>query len=110
MLKLILFFLLASFGSFLQNNLQFINNWWRDKHVLTVLIFSIPVSLLYIKCHEFIMSNTNSLFKTKFIFFSASNVILAFYAFIFFKENIFSLKNIMCLFLSLLILLIQIKL
>lgn len=109
MIYYIVIFIIASLCTFLQSNLQFINEWWKDKHALAVIIFSIPTSYLFIKCHQHVMNITHSVMTTKFIFFSMSNLLLTLFAYIFFNENCFNIKNLVCLFLSSIILIIQIK-
>lgn len=109
MLPLILY-TLGSVGVFFQNNLQFINPYFKGKDYLVILVFSIPISICYLKAWTYFVEYTGSLWSAKFTFFILSYLIFPVLGYFFLNENPFTIKNIICIVLSLTIVLVQYKL
>ena len=110
MLKAVLIFMMGSTFAFLQNNMQFINPAWKDKALIIALIFSIPTSLCYIHSYGFFVNQFESAWSGKFILFGISYILSPVLIYIFLGESPFNLKTMLCMFFSLLIVTIQVKL
>ncbi len=103
-------YVLGSTGVFFQHNLQFINDWWKDKTTLNVLIFSIPVGFFYLKAWTYFVHELGSVWSARFCFFGFSYLVFPLLAYVFLNETPFTLKTALCTILSIVIILIQYKL
>ena len=106
----LLFYVLGSIGVFLQHNLQYINDYWKGKDILAVLIFSFPVGYFYLKSWTYFVDMSGSVWAARFMFFAMSYLIFPFLAYAFLSESPFTLKNAICILLSVLMILVQYKL
>jgi hypothetical protein len=106
----LLCYIIGSAGVFFQHNLQFINDWWKDKTVLNVFIFSIPIGFLYLRAWTYFVTELGSVWSARFLFFGLSYLVFPILAYVFLNETPWSLKTILCTFLSVVIILIQYKL
>jgi hypothetical protein len=106
----LLTYFIASIGVFFQQNLQYIYPWWKDKPLLTTLIFSIPVGYCYLTSWTYFTNTLGSVWSTRFLFFGFSYLIFPILAYNFLNETPFTLKTLLCTFLSVIIILIQYKL
>jgi len=96
---------------FLQHNLQFINDYFKDKTHMLILTSSIPISYLYLYAWtHFVNTNNGSVWSARFIFFGLSYFIHPIMAYVFLNESPFTLKTLLCTLLSIIILAIQFKL
>jgi hypothetical protein len=109
MAKALIYYLLASTGVFFQHNIQYIYPWWRDKYLLTALIFSIPIGFSYLKAWTYFVDATGSVWTTRFIFFGLSYLVFPLTAYFFIGESPLTLKTLICTLLSILIILVQYK-
>jgi len=110
MIKAVLIFMLGSTLAFLQNNMQFINPGWKDKALITALIFSIPTSLCYIHSYGYFVNQYESAWSGKFILFGISYILSPLLIYTFLGESPFNLKTMLCVLLSFIIVVIQVKL
>ena len=110
MYKALIFYFLGASCVFFQHNLQFINDWWKDKPVLTVLVFSFPIGIFYLKAWTYFVEYYNSVWSTRFLFLGLSYAIFPVLAYVFLNETPFTLKNGISVLLALIIILIQYKL
>jgi hypothetical protein len=111
MTKALIAYFLGSSFVFLQHNLQFINECFKDKQHLLILSMSIPISYLYFYAWTyFVVQNGGSVWSARFVFFGLSYFTHPILAYAFLGETPFSLKTILCTLLSVFILLIQYKL
>ena len=108
MAKALIYYLLAATGVFFQHNIQYIYPWWRDKYLLTALIFSVPVGFFYIKTWTYFVDVTGSVWSARFIGSSTGFVIFPILTWFMLGESMFTTKTMLCLSLSILIILIQI--
>ena len=106
----LLCYLIGSAGVFFQHNLQFINPWWKNKEVLNVLIFSIPIGFFYLKSWTYFVETLGSVWSARFLFFGLSYLIFPILAYTFLNETPWTVKTILSTLLSILIIVIQYKL
>tara|TARA_Y100001954_G_C15269039_1_gene341136 strand:+ start:129 stop:464 length:336 start_codon:yes stop_codon:yes gene_type:complete len=111
MIKALAAYFIGSACVFLQHNLQFINDYFKDKTHLLILATSIPISYLYLYAWTYFVNNNNgSVWSARFIFFGLSYFVHPVMAYVFLNESPFSAKTALCTLLSVFILLIQYKL
>ena len=48
MIKGILIFILGQTLAWFNLNLQFMNDWWRERPVFTILVFSFPIGVMFL--------------------------------------------------------------
>lgn len=106
----LILYLIGSVGVFLQQNLQYINSYWKGKDLLTVLIFSFPVGYCFLKSWTFLVETTGSTWSARFIFFGLSYLTFPFLAYYLLGEQTFTFKNILCATLSVAIIIVQYRL
>ena len=111
MIKALFAYILGSTFVFLQHNLQFINEYFKDKTHILILTMCIPISYLYFYSWTyFVNTNNGSVWTARFLFFGLSYLVYPIMAYVFLSESPFTLKTILCTALSLVIILIQYKL
>ena len=103
-----LFYFIANIFAWFSINLQFMNDWWKGKEILSAALFSFPVMFLYILATKEIVRETGLLWSSKLIGFGVSNVVFAFFTWTLMKECFFNLKTLICLLLSVIIICIQV--
>ncbi len=104
------FYLLGAIGAFLQQNLQFVDDWWKERVMLSLVLFSIPIGYFYLKSWTYFVETLGSVWASKFVFFGLSYVTFPILAYMFLGETPWSLKTVVSFFLSLLIIIVQYKL
>ena len=105
----LIFYILGSIGAFLQHNLQYMDEKYKEYNMFFIVAFSIPISFCFFNAWTYIMNTTNSAWTAKFVFFGLSYSLFPFLSYIFLNETPFTLKNLICLMLSILIMIIQWK-
>ena len=108
MIKGVIFYFIANIFAWFSINLQFMYDWWKDKEVLSAVLFSFPVMYLYILATKEIMRETGLLWSSKLIGFGVSNVVFAFFTWTLMKEGMLNSKTLICFCLSIVIIAIQI--
>ena len=94
--------------AWVQFNSQFVWDWWKDRPILSNLIFAIPMGLCFWYAVNYIVEDTGQLWSSKLIGFGVGNIIFAIFTYAFLKESMFAPKTLLCLFLSAVIIGIQI--
>ena len=110
MLTALVCYLLGATGVFFQHNLQFINEWWKDKDILSIFLFSMPVGFFYLKSWTYFVNELGTVWSARFLFFGLSYLIFPILTYVFLNETPWTLKTILCTALSILIIIIQYKL
>tara|TARA_B100000287_G_scaffold314169_1_gene297566 strand:- start:441 stop:785 length:345 start_codon:yes stop_codon:yes gene_type:complete len=104
----IIFFVLGNVIAWFQFNSQFVWPWWEDKPLLSQLIFAVPMGLCFWYAIKNIVDHSGELWTSKLVGFGVSNVIFAIMTYALMKESMFTAKTMACLFLSSMIIGIQI--
>ena len=104
----VLFFLFGQIMGWYQLNLQKMYDWWADKPLLSAILMGIPTSVLFWYGWKYISEATGSVWSARFIGSSAGFVIFPILTWFMLGESMFTAKTLVCLFLSVLIILIQI--
>jgi len=103
-----LFFIIGNILAWFQFNSQFVWEWWKDKPILPNVIFAIPMGLCFWYAVKYIVEDTGLLWTSKLVGFGVSNVIFAILTYALLKESILVPKTLICLFLSVIIIGIQV--
>ena len=104
----VLFFLFGQIMGWYQLNLQKMYDWWADKPLLSAILMGIPTSVLFWYGWKYISEATGSVWSARFIGSSAGFVIFPILTWFMLGESMFTAKTLVCLFLSVLIILMQI--
>tara|TARA_R110000824_G_scaffold5670_11_gene26168 strand:+ start:22822 stop:23157 length:336 start_codon:yes stop_codon:yes gene_type:complete len=94
--------------AWLQFNSQFVWDFWKDKPILSNVLFSIPMGLCFWYAIKSIVEDTGELWTSKLVGFGVSNVIFAIMTYALMKESMLTAKTLICLSLGMLIIAIQI--
>tara|TARA_R100000315_G_C5217178_1_gene129935 strand:- start:611 stop:958 length:348 start_codon:yes stop_codon:yes gene_type:complete len=108
MLLGIALFLLGNVLAWFQFNSQFVWEYWKDKILLSNLLFAIPMGACFWLAIKNIVLSTNELWASKLIGFGVSNVVFAVMTYVFMKESIFTAKTMTCMLLAAAIISVQI--
>jgi len=103
-----LLFVIGNILAWFQFNSQFVWEWWKDKPILSNVIFAIPMGLCFWYAIRYIVEDTGLLWTSKLVGFGISNVIFAILTYALLKESILVPKTLICLFLSVIIIGIQV--
>lgn len=102
-------FILGSILSWYASNLQFVSPWWKDRPLLSILAFSIPISTLYYFGTRYAyIGFGDSLWGVRFLSYSLSYLVFPFMTMYYLGEGVFTPKTMTCIGLSFLMLYIQI--
>jgi len=94
--------------SWFQLNMQFVNEWWEKKGLLSVFIFGIPCGLCFWYAWKLTASGMgNKVWSARFMSYGLSYLTFPVLTYFLLKESMFTVKTISCIFLSILIILIQ---
>jgi len=111
MIKALIAYMMGSSLVFFQHNLQFINDYFKDKSHFLILTLSIPISYLYLYSWTyFVNQNNGSVWSARFIFFGLSYFVYPIMSYVFMNETPFTVKTALCTLLSVMILVVQYKL
>ncbi len=100
-------FALGQMLAWFQINSQFVWDWWADKPILTVAIYSIPASLCFWYGVRIAYSEMNEIWGPRFLIFGLSYVTFPFLTWYFLHESPFTPRTMMCVLLSFVIIGIQ---
>jgi len=103
-----LLFTMAQTVAWYQLNSQFVWDFWKDKAVLSSLIFSIPVALLFWYGTKNIYDSSEALWTCRFLGFASGIFVFAILTWLHLNESIFTLKTTLCLLLASMIMAIQV--
>ena len=100
-------FVVGNVLAWFQANSQFIWQWWYERPILTILIYSVPTSFAFFYGWRYaVESLEGSLWAARMLAFGVATIIFAFMSY-FFKGEGITVKTAVCLALSFLIILIQ---
>lgn len=108
MLYAMLCFTLGHVFGWYTHNLQFVNEFWKDKVLLPTLLFGVPCLLLFFYGTKFAMEAVPELWTARFMAAIFSYVTFPIMTWYYLGESMFTFKTLSCLFLSFCILMIQI--
>ena len=107
MIYSIILFIIGNILAWFQANSQFISDWWYNRPVLTVLIYAIPTSFAFFYAWRFAVESLgSSLWSARMLSFGVG-VICFWVLSCYIKGEDLSLKTIVCLMLSFMIIAIQ---
>jgi uncharacterized membrane protein len=108
MLYTCLFFIMGNFIGWFASNMQFVNEFWKDKALLSVLIFGVPSMLCFWFGTRFAMQAVPSLWSVRFIGAVLSYLTFPLMTWYYMNESMFTPKTIVCFVLAMCIMLVQI--
>jgi hypothetical protein len=104
----IILFIIANILTWFQVNSQFIWDWWKARPMLTVLIYAFPTSLSFFYAWKFgVEAMGGQLWPVRMVGFGISTIMFTGMTYFIMREGL-TAKTITCLFLSILIILIQV--
>tara|TARA_R100001079_G_scaffold41606_1_gene20931 strand:+ start:272 stop:646 length:375 start_codon:yes stop_codon:yes gene_type:complete len=103
-----LLFMAAQTVAWYQLNSQFVWDYWKDKAILSALLFSIPTALFFWYGTKNIYSASEALWTCRFLGFASGIIVFTVLTWVHLNESILTLKTMLCLFLSCLIMAIQV--
>ena len=104
----ILLYVAGHIAAWFQYNLQFVNEWWQDKPLLAVCLFSVPMSYSFWYATKIFVAHTGYLWTGRLMGFGVGIIVFSFLTMLIMKESVFNVKTLSCLFLAILIVLIQV--
>ena len=90
------------------HNLQFVYDFWKDRPILSNIIFGIPCGILFWYGTKNMMSDLEELWTCRFIAFSLSYLTFPIMTWYYLNESMFTTKTILCTILAFLIILVQV--
>ena len=108
MFLIITLFVIGNVLAWFQSNSQFMWTWWYDHPITTVLIYSIPTGLAFFYGWRYAVEHFDgSLWAARMFAFGVATIVFAIMSYIIKGEGL-NLKTFVCLFLSIVIILIQV--
>ena len=102
------YFVIAQLLIWLQANLQLASEWWADKPLVTALIFSVPISLfVWWGTRYSYYGLGDSAWGSRFLAFGASYVVFPIMTWVWLHESPFTMKTMVCIVLSIIIVCVQ---
>ena len=92
----VILFTIGNILAWFQFNSQFVWDWWKDKPFVTVLIYAIPMSLCFWCGTKIIVEETDALWTSRLIAFSASYLIFPALTWCMAGESPLTAKTIIC--------------
>jgi len=90
-----------------QLNSQFVWDWWKDKPVPAILIFSLPASFCFWYGVRMVVGEMNELWGPRLLIFGMSYLTFPLLTWHFMNESMFTAKTMVCVMLSFMIVAIQ---
>ena len=106
-LGILLFFAGQILGWF-QLNTQYLSDWWKDKPLMAAVVIGIPCSVSFWHAWKMIVECTDSVWAARFIGSSTGLIIFPVLTWYLLGESMFTTKTMICLFLAVAIMIIQI--
>ena len=100
-------FILGHIFAWFQLNSQFVWEWWQDKPFVAVGIYSIPVGTCFWYATKLIVDETGAAWSSRFLGFAASYFVFPLLTYALLNESMFTPKTLTCIFLSCLIIAVQ---
>tara|TARA_Y100000356_G_C10995630_1_gene150663 strand:+ start:65 stop:403 length:339 start_codon:yes stop_codon:yes gene_type:complete len=102
-----LFFFVGQIVGWFSMNSQFISDWWKDKPIAAAVLMGIPTSICFWYAYKIIMESTGSAWTARFIGSSMGLIVFPMLTWFLLGESMFTAKTMLCFFLAILIILIQ---
>ena len=106
-LGIALFFAGQVFGWF-QVNSQLMSDYWKTRPLMSAILFGIPASIFFWYAWKFIAAETSSAWSARFIGSTTGLIVFPILTWTLLGESMFTAKTMICLFLAIVIMLIQI--
>ena len=103
-----LVFALGQTVGWFQLNSQYIWKWWEDKPITSAIVFGVPTSILFWYAWRMTTASAESVWSARFIGSGMGFLVFPLLTYFCLGESMFTVKTMSCLFLSVLIILIQI--
>ena len=104
----VLLYALGQILGWFQLNSQFLWKWWAHRPVVSAFVFGVPTSITFWYAWKTISESTDSVWSARFIGSGTGYLIFPLLTWFLLGESMFTWKTMICLFLSILIILIQI--
>ena len=101
-----LFFLGQIMGWF-QLNTQYLSEWWRNRPIAAAFAIGVPTSIAFWYAWRMVVEATGSVWTARFIGSSTGLIIFPVLTWFLLGETMFTAKTMVCLFLAVLIIMIQ---
>ena len=103
----VVYFFLGQVLVWFQSNSQLVWDWWKNKPVITALIYAMPISLLFWYGTKYVYAATSELWTARLLGFGISYLTFPILTYYFLNESMFTTKTLMCTALAIAIILIQ---
>jgi len=107
LLLISLLFIMANVLAWFQVNSQYIWEWWKEHPVITVLIYAVPTSMCFFFGWKLAVESFGQLWSARMFAFGLSTMVFYTLTYCILREEL-GTKNLICLGLSFIILLIQV--
>lgn len=102
-----LLYVLGHSIAWFQLNSQFVWDFWKDRPVLAIAIYSMPVGLSFWYATKLIYQETNDLWTGRFLAFACSYMVFPLFTWLFHGESPLTARTGICAALSFIIILVQ---
>lgn len=103
-----LLFIVGQIAVWFQLNSQLVWEWWKDKPIITALIFSIPISIAFWYATKNIYTETGSAWSSRYVGFATSYLTFPLLTWWFLHESMFTPKTLVCTALAMAIMGVQV--
>lgn len=103
-----LLFIAGQIVVWFQLNSQLVWEWWEDKPIITALIFSIPISIMFWYATKNIYAETGSAWASRYVGFATSYLTFPLLTWWFLQESMFTPKTLICTALAMVIMGVQV--
>jgi hypothetical protein len=108
MFKGILIFIIAQVLAWFNLNLQFMSDWWKERPILTILVFSFPIGVMFLYGTKWIVEDAGYYWASRIIGFSIATIVYSSLTWLLLGESFLETKTLICLILSVIIICIQV--
>lgn len=108
MIKGILIFILGQTLAWFNLNLQFMSDWWKERPVFTILVFSFPIGVMFLYGTKWVVEDAGYYWASRIIGFSIGTVVYSVLTWLLLGESFLETKTLICLVLSVIIICIQV--
>ena len=91
-----------------QVNSQFIWQWWKERPLVSILVFSYPIAFMFYYGVKYTVDGMGSLWSARLLAFGISFLSFPILTYYFYNESMFAPKTMICIVLSLAIVCIQV--
>jgi len=103
----IFLFLVGQVLGWFQLNAQYVSEWWKDRPIEAAFLIGAPTSIAFWYAWRIVVESTGSVWSARFIGSSTGIIIFPILTWFLLSESMFTTKTMICLFLAVLIILIQ---